>query len=95
MGAVINTTDALHNGCLHIVGAKNAGGTVIGPATVDALGPDGCIPFVDGAANNAGELHQWCWHGRQPEVPRILNTAALGASSKMKTSFAPPAAGCC
>jgi len=46
-GALIDTTDAPSGGCLHAVGA------VGGPTTVDAPGPGGCLPIVDGAATNA------------------------------------------
>jgi hypothetical protein len=57
MGAVINTTDAPHGGCLHIDGATNlTSKAVIGPGAVDTLGPGGCIPYVDGAANNATNM---------------------------------------
>ncbi len=47
MGGLINTTDATHGGCLHDVGQTG------GPTTVDAPGPGGCIPYTDGAANDA------------------------------------------
>ena len=48
MGALINTTDSVHGGCLHPIGATD------GPSGPDTLGPGPCIPYTDGAVSGSG-----------------------------------------